>query len=392
MVLAAALWITFSCPTAWSASPSFQGLGHLPGYDISVAYNVSSDGSVVVGESFHSAGSEAFRWTRAEGMQGLGHLAGGGSHSEALAVSGDGSIIVGESEFTPGAFRAFRWTAAEGMQNLGFLPGVGDSSISRANGISSDGSTIVGQSGLQAFRWTSADGMQRLRGLPVNSSGVGLSSANGLSADGSVVVGSHNNGAFRWTSDGGLENLGSLPGREEEYLTHAAAVSADGSVVVGSSSTVFSSMPLAEAFRRTSGSGMQGLGQLPGLPAGLIADSGASAISGDGSIVVGISSSSSALGHESFIWDAAHGMRSLQQVLVHDFGLDLTSWTLSVPRGISADGRTIVGDGINPLGQGEAWIATIPEPSSLVLVGLGCAFLFLLRRRQPSRGRPSEHL
>ncbi len=47
--------------------------------------------------------------------------------------------------------------------------------------------------------------------------------------------------------------------------------------------------------------------------------------------------------------------------------------------GVSADGLTIVGQGRNPLGQIEGWIAHIPEASSLSLLGVGG--LLLLRRR-----------
>ena len=64
-------------------------------------------------------------------------------------------------------------------------------------------------------------------------------------------------------------------------------------------------------------------------------------------------------GIEAFIWDQANGMRELDEVLTA-LGLDLTDWTLAEARGISSDGLTIVGFGINPDGDTEAWMATIP--------------------------------
>jgi hypothetical protein len=50
-------------------------------------------------------------------------------------------------------------------------------------------------------------------------------------------------------------------------------------------------------------------------------------------------------------------MRSLKGILTNIYGLDLTGWTLTGASGISDDGKTIVGRGINPDGNEEAWIA-----------------------------------
>src|SRR5262245_27089410 len=74
-----------------SAAPSFLGLGHLPGGVSSSAGGVSADGSVVVGGS----DGQAFRWTEAGGMVGLGDIPGGLVQSSGAAVSGDGSAVVG---------------------------------------------------------------------------------------------------------------------------------------------------------------------------------------------------------------------------------------------------------------------------------------------------------
>jgi hypothetical protein len=78
-------------------------------------------------------------------------------------------------------------------------------------------------------------------------------------------------------------------------------------------------------------------------------------VSGDGTLVVG--AGETAQGVEAFVWDSIHGMRSLQDLLTQDFGLDLTGWRLFEATGISADGRTIIGNGYNPSGTTEGWIA-----------------------------------
>ena len=77
----------------------------------------------------------------------------------------------------------------------------------------------------------------------------------------------------------------------------------------------------------------------------------------NGSIVVGYDTVNSNL--TAMIWDSTHGMRDLKSVLVNDFGLDLTGWTVSYPLNVSDNGNTIVGYGTNPSGQTEGWIASI---------------------------------
>ena len=52
-------------------------------------------------------------------------------------------------------------------------------------------------------------------------------------------------------------------------------------------------------------------------------------------------------------------MRAIQDVLENDYGLDLTGWTLTDAHDISEDGTVIVGAGINPNGDIEAWRAVI---------------------------------
>ena len=56
------------------------------------------------------------------------------------------------------------------------------------------------------------------------------------------------------------------------------------------------------------------------------------------------------------IWTAGEGPRLVKDLLVEDYGLDLSGWELHYAAGISDDGRTIVGAGVNPEGQAEGWI------------------------------------
>jgi uncharacterized membrane protein len=76
------------------------------------------------------------------------------------------------------------------------------------------------------------------------------------------------------------------------------------------------------------------------MPGGLRSDT-AYGVSHDGSTVVGYGQ-----GGKAFIWDQAHGSRWIGQILVDDYGFDISEWHyLSDIRGISADGRTVTGTG-----------------------------------------------
>ena len=132
-----------------SVDGTMSGLGFLSSLTgaESVANAVSGDGSVVVGWSQSSNGAitpgdryEAFHWT-ASSMTGLGYLP-GDYRSIANGTDADGSVVVGYSEGS-GPPQAFVWTAATGMVGLGFLPGATDHS-SVATAVSADGSVIVG--------------------------------------------------------------------------------------------------------------------------------------------------------------------------------------------------------------------------------------------------------
>ncbi len=341
-VFATSIFVAFGAVSAASAEAMFMGLGDLPGgIFFSFASAVSADGSVAVGWSRSAQGQHAFRWENGV-MTDLGVLPGTDT-SAANATSADGSVVVGYSyrrhSSEPG--RAFRWENGA-ISDLGSLPGSFGSS---ATAVSWDGSVIIGNSG-SPFRWQ--DGVLSELEIP------GLRSVGHMSADASVIVGTGNlgvpygTGAVRWDGDElvGLGTLESGVRPRAGMFSRASAVSADGSVVVGWSNA----WPSPEAFRWENGV-MLGLGRLEGNRSGAIA------VSADGSIVIGESSG----GDGTFLWTATDGIQSLQHVLDEFLGDDLADWWLTDVGGISADGRTIVGTGFSPDGEREAWIAVLPE-------------------------------
>ena len=265
-------------------------LGDLPGgIDFSNAFAVSEDGSFVVGysSSKNPVGNtrfEAFRWMESGGIVGLGYLGGIQFSSEAYDVSADGSVVVGWSKSGNPTVnnQAFRWEN-DVMIPLGFLSNL-TSAESYARGVSADGSVVVGNSKSEdfgnfpeAFLWTEAGGMIGLGDLP---GGSATSYAYDVSADGLTVVGvaSGTSGweLFRWTSAGGMEGLGSVA------FGHKA-VSADGSVIVGGNST--------GAFIYTNADSMRNLQEVLENDYGLDLTGwtlqSATGISDDGTVIVG---------------------------------------------------------------------------------------------------------
>lgn len=205
-------------PFRWTPA-GMVGLGYL---DVLLnryegfAFDISADGSVVVGRGQGFGGMHGFRWTLSTGLIDLGLL--GPDGTEASGVSADGSLMAGSrvssSESFVGYKEALRGTATEGMQGLGFLPG---GVASRATAISWDGSAVVGtatlgspQSGFvtQAMRWTPTEGMVSLGDLPGGSSN---SIAQDVHPNGWFVVGHGNTAAgqraFIWDPSTGMREL-----------------------------------------------------------------------------------------------------------------------------------------------------------------------------------------
>jgi hypothetical protein len=132
--------------------------------------------------------------------------------------------------------------------------------------------------------------------------------------------------------------------------------------------------------RWTEAGGLEELSDGPGA---------ALAVSGDGSLIGGRLGPFDDL--HAFVWNEAIGVRRLDEVLT-SLGVDLTGWTLLSVVGVSADGHTLLGEGRNPAGRSEAWLATIPvlvpEPGTIALLGLGVALLGARRALRESRSSP----
>jgi hypothetical protein len=111
----------------------------------------------------------------------------------------------------------------------------------------------------------------------------------------------------------------------------------------------------------------------------------AEGVSADGNVVVGAAYSRDSAA--AFAWDAFHGSRGIADLLIAQ-GVELNGFDLRIARGVSADGLTIVGQGVpSDSNIFQPWVARldpgtfIPEPSSLTLTAIAALIgLFVARR------------
>lgn len=307
--------------------------------------HVSADGSAVVASvAFPDFVGTVYRWTLSD--SGLTTEILPLDHARVSGTNRDGSVIVGT---TVGG--AFRWTAKKGMQILG-------APLGQALDVSSDGAAVVGVSSWlddgEGFYWTEALGFLPLGFLRGDSS----SQAMAVAGDGGPVVGLSlgpprspalppSLRAFRWTPGRGIHGLGTLPDRTGPG--RALGISSDGDVIVGQFDF--------EAFRWTAADGMVGLGFLPGHTTSVALD-----VSSDGNRIVGYSLADDG-NQDAFLWTPDGGMRSLEEILIVDEGLDLADVELLTANSISDDGQVIAGSGHRPRGPQVTWIANLAEVS-----------------------------
>lgn len=327
---------------ATAGGAEFFALGDLPDGDFhSNVMGISGDGSTIVGWSKANDNANgqyrAYRWREDIGMAPLGHIGPETANSTAVAASFDGSVIVGTVS------DSFRWTEAAGMQTIG-------SCI--ALGISGDGETVVGYCqtdlGNEAATWTLSDGWTTFGALGTQLIDAFFFDANhdGTIRSGQSIFDDFAVEPTRWTPADGMVALGDVPGGVHYGL--GLAISADGSTIVGDAIGDVGQ----DAFLWTEATGLV---NLEAAERGAVTDSHAHDVSGNGAIIVGSSDLNGAM-----IWDAGHGMRSVQQMLIDLYGLQLPGWTLLSVEAISDNGRVLAGNAINPAGDREAWCVRLP--------------------------------
>jgi uncharacterized membrane protein len=325
----------------------FEGLGFLPGVPPqTTASAISSDGSTVVGVAggLPTCDGKAVRWTAPTGWQVMAIAGQIYANWSPVAVSADGSIVAGDlpTGGCSGIGTGARWTLTTGAVALS-TPGP-------VAGMSADGSLIVGYaygpgyppSSASAWQWSAQQGhIQTLH----SAQGCNFTLANAVSGNGLVIFGN---------SCGWCEWAGTNQPAPLTYTGRSVnAASFDGGSIVGVYGLCGACV--ARACRWTPAGGLEDLGSLSGESGSWVG-----AVSADGGVAVGNSGTPNTNDFVAVVWDQAHGMRDLKAVLT-GLGLDLTGWTLSVAVGVSGDGRTIIGNGTDPQGHQQAWLAFLGD-------------------------------
>jgi len=332
---------------AQAGTASFAGLGFLnASYPSSTNPYVNADGTVVAGTSNYDNGrSEAFRWTLSGGMVGLGFLQ-SKNESAAGAISGNGQVVGGSGGTNEVNDGAFRWTDATGMEPIN------DQRVA-ANivGINRNGSVFTGDE----IRWVKGTNRaEQLGEIGAPNGQNGFSLAAGIDSSGDYVVGYSStttegqDEAYLW--NGGMAGLGFPP---SDTMSFANGISGDSKTVVGYGRPMTSGE--TTAFYWTTLSGIQPLSAPAGLPYTV-----ANAVNEHGTIIVGCATANTEeTDYQAIMWNNKGVPKTIASVAAAN-GLSTTGWTLTCATSVSASGKTIVGNGIDPDGYNEAWILQLP--------------------------------
>jgi len=301
--------------------------------------SMTDDASIVVGVG--TFGAPNLYYTEAGGAVVIGDGCGSGLS----AISGDGTTIVGCNVNSDGKFNAAKWLGGTSWLDLGTVVGgvPCDAFLSGSWGLTHDGSLAVGLVYLQQLCQAGAGTWDLINGGPATALpklfNDRASRANGVSADGSVIVGwqdqpTGQRTAAKWVN-GVIELILTPSG---ELNGEAMAVSADGNAIVGGG---YKQRDDAWIWRPATGVERISKGRGKSL---ILLD-----VSDNGRTAVGFTREGA---HDrqqrAFLWKHGKGAALLAKYLADSGVVVPEGWDLKVASLISADGNTVYGWGFNP--------------------------------------------
>ena len=210
-------------------------LGKLPGATACAGTGITASAEVA-GYCFLSTGTtEAFLWSKATGMQGLGSLQGGGG-SIAQAVNRFGQVIGYSPTSRNTNSYAFIWSKTTGMKNLGTLPRGGVSYAFAINDLGQvAGGSDCGTGCHHAALWSKTKGSILDLGVLQGAKGSDAFGINNVGqVVGSVVYSAlvYHYHAFVWSPSTGMLDLNNLiPANSGWVLEFAYAINDQGQIV-----------------------------------------------------------------------------------------------------------------------------------------------------------------
>lgn len=331
--------------------PAFAGTG------ASDSVAVSADGRTVVGYRSVDSESRATRWRPETGLVLLD-----GASAEARGVSGTGDVIAGMAQGPDGRIDPVRWVNGVGPEVLP-EPTAAFKIAREVTAVSTNGSVVGGAghyltSPVDFFGliWT---------GDPVRATPFPCE-ITALNEDGSLASGFARPGR-ELPHDIAMRNnvMLPLPMSDDRFCSgdlclscisgnrcasRAYGISRDGATVVGYVVDQISGR--SAAMRWT----FDAAGAVTNTVLSTQHSAQATAVSGDGQVVVGLQGTDGAL--LATRWTDGQSA-SIADLLIQA-GVHLEGWTLTLPRAASNDGQVIVGTGVNPKGEQEGWMAVMP--------------------------------
>jgi len=292
----------------------------------------SADGRTFVG----SQNWQVFRWSTWAGYEVFGKLS--DFSTQATGVSSDGSIIAGygtkDINLNTDLYDGFSWRKFTGIAKIDVNaapPGLPVMPGTDIEALSDDGATIGGYlkdendyTGLHTYPFRRSGGVNFFPSVPAGEWARGT----GLSRDGNVLIGHSGvntslTRACRWLPNGTHESLGILPGHDR---SRAAITNFDGSAVIGSSQ--LGSAGASRVFRWTLATG----------PVAFPENASVSCLSHDGSVAGGSRAGVAVL------WMSVTTSVEIGPYLA-SLGADISGWSFSSVRAISANGTILFGSG-----------------------------------------------